>query len=322
MNSRFQDVSSQVSQSMITTVDQINTYTKGIADINTKISKYINGVDGSQQPNDLLDQRDLLLNKLSSLVDVNVVEQGNGMQNVYIGKGQPLVIDGTTNTLNLGAQPSDPSKLDVFLQTPNATQNISAQIVGGSLSGAMRFRDEVLQPTQQSLKNIAETLSSQFNAVHKVGYDLNGATGNDFFSFNPVSGQLTNTITDPRKIAAANSAVTLPGDNRNALALANLENTPVALLQNGVPTGTTSTLQDAYGQMVSKVGALTNAANVSASAQQSLLNNAKTASESVSGVNLDEEAANLIKYQQSYQAAAQLIAITKGIFDSLLGAFR
>jgi flagellar hook-associated protein 1 FlgK len=86
--------------------------------------------------------------------------------------------------------------------------------------------------------------------------------------------------------------------------------------------GGKATFNGAYGQLVAKVGTLTHAAKVNSSAQEVLFNQAKQARENLAGVNLDEEAANLIKFQQSYQAAAQAIAIANSLFDTLIGAVR
>lgn len=322
MNSRLQDANTQVASDLTSMTEKVNNYAASIADLNSKITLDMGRSPGGQQPNDLLDQRDLLLSKLSELVDVSVVPQNNGTTSVFIGKGQPLVLDNTSNSLVITGSTTDPKKLDISLKTPGTTQVITDQIAGGSLAGTLRFRDEVLAPAQQNLSNIAETMTAEVNKLHATGFDLDGGTGNDLLAYNAASGKLSVNLTDPRKLAAASTAATLPGDNRNALALANLENSSVAILQNGVATTTTATFQDAYGQIVSKIGTQAQSANISAAAQESLLNNAKSASENLSGVNLDEEAANLIKYQQSYQAAAQMISAAKGMFDSLLGAVR
>jgi len=122
-------------------------------------------------------------------------------------------------------------------------------------------------------------------------------------------------ISDPRAIAAASAPATLPGDNTNALKLAQLERDSSLL-------GGKATYSDAYGQLVSQVGTLTHAAKISRSAQEVLLNQATQARENLAGVNLDEEAANLIKFQNSYQAAAQAIAVANSLFDTLIGAVR
>lgn len=103
------------------------------------------------------------------------------------------------------------------------------------------------------------------------------------------------------------------GDNRNALALA-------ALQTSKVLGGSTLTFGDAYGVLVANVATRTNQADIGQRTQQGLLDQTVLRYESVSGVNLDEEAANLIKFQQSYQAAAQIISVSNTIFNALINA--
>jgi flagellar hook-associated protein 1 len=105
------------------------------------------------------------------------------------------------------------------------------------------------------------------------------------------------------------------GDNRNALALAGLQSE--RLLAGG-----TASLEGSYNTLISEVGTRTRQAQIASEAQGRLLEEARAQRESVSGVNLDEEAANLLRYQQAYQAAAQVIAVTNTLFDTLLGAVR
>ena len=110
----------------------------------------------------------------------------------------------------------------------------------------------------------------------------------------------------------AGSAV---GDNRNALAMAELQTTQFL-------NGGTQTFSGSYGAMVATLATKTHQADVGAKTQQGLLDQVKLRYESISGVNLDEEAANLIKYQQSYQAASQIITVSNTVFNSLLNAIR
>jgi len=110
------------------------------------------------------------------------------------------------------------------------------------------------------------------------------------------------------------------GDNRNALAMAELQHASTLL---GDATGNeTATFQEAYGQLVSEVGSKTRHAEVNSTATDALLERHEMSLSSVNGVNLDEEAANLIRYQQAYQASAQVIAVANTLFDTLLGAVR
>jgi flagellar hook-associated protein 1 FlgK len=210
--------------------------------------------------------------------------------------------------------------------------------VGYSDVSAMDFSDYQLdfdganyKLTRINDKSIQTLTPAQLtNALPGLTITPGTVAAGDSFLIKPASQGAQSigvNITDPLKIAAATNAAVdsdgndyvvngpMPGDNRNALALAALENKAGVL-------GGVSTFAGGYGQIVSEVGTLTHAATVSVSAQETLLNQAKGSFESLAGVNLDEEAANLIKFQQSYQAAAQVISMSGSLFDSLLGAIR
>ena len=105
------------------------------------------------------------------------------------------------------------------------------------------------------------------------------------------------------------------GDNRNGLLLGALQNAQTLI--NG-----SASYQDAYGQMVAEVGARTRQTEISSQALEVLKQQAFEARESVSGVNLDEEASNMLRFQQSYTAAAQMITVADNLFNSLIDAVR
>ncbi|MFA7388247.1 MAG: flagellar basal body rod C-terminal domain-containing protein, partial [Thiohalobacteraceae bacterium] len=105
------------------------------------------------------------------------------------------------------------------------------------------------------------------------------------------------------------------GDNGNALLMAGLQT------KLSVEGGTTS-FQGAYAQLVGEVGSKTRQAEVGSVAQQALLSQAQQDRNALSGVNLDEEAANMIRFQQAYQAMAQVITVADSIFQTLLSAVR
>ena len=408
LSSQFEDLRKQTNNQMQATVDDINSFAESIATLNSKIVTDSSRTSSEQLPNDLLDQRDALLAKVAEKISVSTITQQDGSISVFIGKGQSLVLGVSAAKLSLAGSSTDPGHKEILI----GGQEISKQITGGELSGALKFRDEVLDPAQQQLGLVAAGFAVEFNKLHATGFDLNGDTGTDMFSlgtpvltipvtpnsnnvgsgsvtatYDPLTiGQLTpsdyrldyngtaysltrlsdNTlitlpgtfpgtpasvegmtitqavpptgvssflirptfdaakkmtvlITDPVKIAAAGttggSGSPIPGDNTVALSLADLEKKSVLL-------GGKATFNDAYGQLVAKVGTLTHAAKISSSAQEVLFNQAKQTRENLAGVNLDEEAANLIKFQQSYQAAAQVISIANSLFDTLIGAVR
>jgi flagellar hook-associated protein 1 FlgK len=235
------------------------------------------------------------------------------------------------------------------LDTALTTFLASAPGAGYSKTGSFASNDLVLSKLDGTAISLA--ISSNFSGVGSIpgsfSGQLNGLAaspagidiqvkGNMFVGdealIRPTYTAAQNigvNITDPGKIAAATNVeidpVTklpvsiikgpMPSDNRNALKLAGLQNSLGMV-------GGKATFNDAYGQIVSGVGALTQAAKVSSSAQETVLNQAKGSREGLAGVNLDEEAANLIRFQQAYQASAQSIAVVKSLFDTLIGAVR
>lgn len=155
-----------------------------------------------------------------------------------------------------------------------------------------------------------------------VGLDIDtsvivGAAAGDSFLIRPTrtaAAQIATDIADPRHVAAAGAGGGV-GDNSNALALAALQD--ATLLANG-----SATLEGSYNTLIAEVGTRTRQAEVASQSQARLLEQAQAQRESISGVNLDEEAANLLRFQQAYQAAAQVISVTNSLFDTLLSAVR
>ena len=147
--------------------------------------------------------------------------------------------------------------------------------------------------------------------------DISGAVAGDSFLIRPTrtaAAQIATVIDDPRAVAAAAEGGNV-GDNSNALALG-------ALQEDRFLAGGTSTLEGTYGTLIAEVGTRTRQAEIAAQAQARLLEQAQAQRESISGVNLDEEAANLLRFQQAYQAAAQVVSVTSTLFDTLLSAVR
>jgi flagellar hook-associated protein 1 FlgK len=150
--------------------------------------------------------------------------------------------------------------------------------------------------------------------------DIGGsAAAGDRFLIRPTrsaGAEVAMLIGNPREIAAAAVAASpAPGDNSNALLLANLQ--VAQTMENG-----TTSFQGAYGQLVAELGTQTRSAQISADAQAALLAQAQESRDAVSGVNLDEEAANLLRFQQAYQAIAQVISVADSTFQTLLSAVR
>lgn len=576
-SSRLSGMQSDINTRLSGTVTDINALAQKIADLNVQIASSQDNSTGG--PLSLLDQRDQLIQQLSQDVGVKTVKQDNGAVNVFIGSGQPLVVGGQAQELAVTPNQYDPTQMEIGYKSGGSSTQISAQLSGGTIGGLLQARNEIVDPAQNELGRIAIGLAADFNTQHKLGVDLNGNPGGDFFNepapqvladtnntgsatvtasidntgnlttsdyrlsynggnnytltrlsdnqtftintggsypyttnvidgislkitggaalndsfliqptvngaqaisvaisnpalvaaaapitaqaatantgtgtitpgsvnspndtlaitfnspatsfnvvdqttgatlaanmaytsggtiaFNGVSFQISDggtppapgdqfTVTGGVTAAAPGNAgggqisaatvdppdphladpVTITfnnpptsfnvsgattgtpttnvpytsgtpisfngwtvsisgtpgagdtftvgpnsggvGDNRNALQLANLQTAKVL-------DGGAATLQGAYGQLVSDVGIKTQQAGLAVQAQTALVNQATQDQQSVSGVNLDEEAANLVKFQQAYQAAAHLISVSNTLFQSLLGAFR
>ena len=290
-------------------VDNINSLSQGVAELNDQI--VLNGgLGNTQQPNGLLDQRDQLVNELASLIDVQTVPQDDGSLNVLVGNGQGIVVGKQARQLDVeaGLTPQDPVAVTV------AGSDISAQIGGGELGGLIAFRSDVLEPVQQDLSALAQGLANTVNSAQAAGVDANGTTGGALFASNPPGASLEVLIEDPQALASAPAgAAAGSGDNSNVLALADaLRGAAV----NGV------SLQDANITLVSTLGSSARRLEAAETAESAVLANNLELKDAVSGVSLDEEAANLLRYQQAYQAAAQIIATANEMFESLLAAAR
>lgn len=183
MNQVLTGLNSNVNDQISGSIDQINAYATQIASINKQIALLSNAA-GGQAPNDLLDQRDNLVNSLGQLVSTKVVVQDGGQYNVFIGSGQTLVLGDKASTLKAVTSAADPGRTSVALVNAAgvAVELQDNVISGGSLGGLMQFRNETLGDAQNALGRMAIGLADTFNAQHNLGIDLNGAAGQDFFS--------------------------------------------------------------------------------------------------------------------------------------------
>jgi flagellar hook-associated protein 1 FlgK len=188
----------------------------------------------------------------------------------------------------------------------------AADINGGTLKGLLQARDETVPAKLDQLQQLAASLITEVNTRHRAGFGLNDATGLDFFSGSGADDiALAPEIADnPSNIAAASAAAS-PGDASNALAIA-------ALRHERVMEGGTASIDDFYRSIVVRLGVETRQATDMVDNEEAMLQAMTERRQSVSGVSLDEELANLIKYQHAYAAAARLISVVDEMMQSLL----
>ncbi|MGZ5027452.1 MAG: flagellar hook-associated protein FlgK [Methylobacter sp.] len=218
MSSRFNAIRTQNNTDIEAKVSDINSLAKSIAELNTQISDNVGRTQGSKLPNDLLDKQDALISKLAEIVNVSVVPNKDGTSSVFIGNGQALVLQSGAATFNVNQDQFDPNRLEIGIKSTNGIVDVTGQISGGSLGGALRFRDEVLDQAQQKLGRVAAGLVMQVNAIHKNGFDLSGTAGVDLFKF---TGDAIPVISSP--LNKGNAEVTANFQGLNPLAAGSLD---------------------------------------------------------------------------------------------------
>ncbi|MEQ8205479.1 MAG: flagellar hook-associated protein FlgK [Woeseia sp.] len=482
MDRQFADLDAEISQRLSAAVTDINQLSTSIADLNDRIT--LGQAANGQPPNDLLDQRNLLVRDLATLVPVDSVQQSDGSMNIFIGNGQTLVVGSEARQLTTQGSEFDPTRLEVAYQTSSGTSVMDNRLTGGQLGGLLEFRNQMLDPARQALGHTAQAVALTVNVQNAAGMDLHGNLGGDFFGIGdpgvtysnrntgsgtaeatiadlgavtgrdyilsydgasysmmradtreavtmtgsgsagdplvadglsivtggaPAVGDrimikssmngaetITRTMEDAQQIAMAGPTRTLAslsntgngsisatevvdrndpalldtaviqftgpatysvngagsfayvsgepivvngsqftisgtpqagyefsleansgasGDNRNGLLLANVQ-------AQGILNGGTTSINDSYGQLIGQVGSATRQVQMNFDAQSVVMANAEASQLAKSGVNLDEEAANLLKYQQAYQAMAHVVSVANSMFDTLISATR
>lgn len=427
---RFQDLDASLTRQQDTingqvesSVAQVNSLGQGLAQINDQIRL---ATASGASTNELLDERDRLMESLAGYVGFTTVPQPNGEMNLFIGNGEPLVVGGSASRLLTIQDSLDPSQHNIALQVGSTLSDISGQLSGGQIGGLLDYRADVLDKTKDEMGLIAMVFASSMNAQQLQGLDLDGNAGqrlfadinasaaatdrvlvdsgnagnatsrvdivdtgalkasayelvfntdssftvtrlsdgvrwnsnqlssqsgaagvdaNQEFYFDASNGSLTLQVDgfrldldssarfvkgdkfeiQPTRSGASEFALELSSgrglaladsaggvsNNRNALAMSDLQ---FAKLVGG------GSYQEQYGRQIERVGSLTATAQITTQSSKAVLDANLQTKSSLSGVNLDEEAARLVQFQQAYQASARLIAASQTIFDSLLAA--
>ncbi|MDR3415013.1 MAG: flagellar hook-associated protein FlgK [Nevskia sp.] len=221
LQQQLNDLDSQVSGSMSTTVGQINGYAQQLAKLNLSISQATATGDG-QQPNDLLDQRDQLLRNISSDVGISSTTNADGSVNVFVANGQALVLGVTANSLSV--QPDTFGKgQDIVINGGGSSSIVTPQISGGTLGGLLDTRSQVIDPAMNQLGQLAATLSVAMNAQNAKGMNQYGQLGGNFFtppqvaitgaSTNTGSGTVSATITNTCQLTTSDYVLKYDGSS-------------------------------------------------------------------------------------------------------------
>jgi flagellar hook-associated protein 1 FlgK len=190
LSSLVLDQESFVNQQLDIYSRETNAYIKQIASLNAEIVSYGTGAS-KPVPLDLLDKRDLAIQKLSEMVELKVLTADNGEKLVSLASGQSLVVEnGNFSLMALRGEP-DPSRRELSLEY-NAIPNIKRQVdindVGGKIGGLLAFREDILLPTQNRLGQLALSMTDAMNTHNRLGMNLNGEIGGNLFNLPVTNG--------------------------------------------------------------------------------------------------------------------------------------
>jgi flagellar hook-associated protein 1 FlgK len=281
---------------------QVNQLTTQIAQLNGQVAA-ISGA--GQDSSGLVDQRNQLIQQLSGLVDVSYVSSGNNGLTLTTSSGAPLVVGNQSFQLTTGTDPTT-GLTHIYSQGTDITSSITS----GQIGGELQARDQQIPATLASLDTLAAGIANAVNTQSAAGYDLNGNPGGNFFAPPPAGGagaaaSLQVAITDPALVAASSDGTT--GSNGNASAMAALANQTIVAGQTPAAY---------YSGMVFQIGNTVSNAQSEQSANQLVLQQLQNQQGALSGVSLDQEAANLIQYQQAYDAMARVVTIISDLTQS------
>ena len=297
---------SNLDLNVVQTVGQINNLTAQIASVDQQIANLENV---HQDASSLVDKQTNLIRQLSGLVDVSVIQTEHGIA-LTTSNGTPLVSGGQSFALT--SQTGSNGLQHIFAEGHDLTSSLT----GGSLSGLIQMRDQQIPGMQSSLDQLAAGLATALNTAHQTGFDLNGNAGGNLFVPPPTGGAgaasaMAVAIADPALLAASSDGT--PGSNGNLAALTAVHDQPVVSGQKPL---------DFYSNIVFKIGSATSNTSADVDASTLIMQRLQDQRASVSGVSLDEEAANMIKCQTAYQAAARIVTTVNDMLNAAVNLGR
>lgn len=323
MDHELKEVAKNIDDRLEGYVRELNALAKEVRDLNIDIDKAELG--GGEAP-DLHDKRDLALKKLGAMADISTSKDNNGRVTVTLVGQIPIVNGESLTELNVMRSPADEQTgkreghLDIYVNTP-VPQKLTKFFATGRLGALLEVRDKDINGAQTQINQVAHLITTEVNNLHRQGFGLDGATGRDFFqdggdperaaSAMRISDNIANNLD---AIAAAKEPGS-EGDNRMAVALS-------AVGELKGLGGTSSSILDVYNSMVSGLAVKTGASQKELVFQKDVLDQLQNVRESLVGVNLDEETANLVKFQHAYAASAKVLQVADETTQQILNTFK
>jgi flagellar hook-associated protein 1 len=312
----FRDMSDRIATSQRDTDGQVLSLATAVTDLASQIAHVNDTIlrSGSDQGAvlHLQDQQGELVRRLSSIIDVDVLQRADGAVDITIGNGRALVVGEND-------YPVTTSQVGGVNHIFSGGVDITTEISGGTLGGLIFTRDVLLPAYVTDLDDLAYEFATQVNTLHAAGVGADGGTGRNFFTFVPAIGGAAGAAgaitvvpavaADPDLVAAAGSGGPV-GDNGTAR--------DIAALRHARLFGGSATLADAWGQLVYRVGRDAQVAKDEQRSRLDIVNQVDELRDQVSGISLDEEAMQLMRFQRAYEANARFFRAVDMTLDTLM----
>jgi flagellar hook-associated protein 1 FlgK len=287
-------------------VEQVNSLAERIAGLNQSIARAGGNTSATLG---LRDELTAAVKELSQYLDVSAIQRKDGGLDIAFASGRALVIGENAYAVETSMNAAGLTTLIA------GGVDVTAAVSSGRIGGLLELRDRLVPGYLDRLDEIAYGLAGQVNGLHQAGIDLDGAAGLAFFS--PLAAQagaaralrVNPAIAgNPRMIAAGTLSA---GDNQNARALA-------ALRDARVINGGTATLSEGWAEITYRVGQDAASARAEQKNRTAIVRQIDALREAVSGVSLDEEAMEMMKFQRAYEANARYFQVIDSALDTLL----
>lgn len=310
LSSDLGEMQRSTDRSIQDSVAELNQLAAKVSELNARITG-----GGGHDADALRDERQVTLHRMSELADVSVLNRADGAVDVTVASGYALVVGASSYQME-----AVPGGASGFVALRVADFDVTAQMTSGRIGGLVSFRDTSIPAYQSRLDQLAYDVATQVNAVHTTGFDATGTAGGPFFNAPATVAGAAQAIAVSSAIVAdsqlvAGSGTGAIGDNQVARAIASLR-------EQRVMNGGTSTAAESWASFVYDVGADVRATHVSTGTRDQIVRQLQRLRDQQSGVSLDEEAANLMRYQRSYEASARYFTVIVDTLDTLMGMVR
>lgn len=329
LNAEMRTLRSSLGDEITSKLDRINTLSKDIARLNTDI---LAAGSGGQNPNDMKDLRDTKLEELSLLANISVSEDSLGSVNVSLGG---TVIAGNGDFRTLRAVPGTTASIagTDFDQLRIVTDISGGDVMltGGEVGGLLKSYNTTIPESLGRQDRLAGAIISSINELHASGYGRQNPPRNGInFFMGTDAGSIAIDLTDTSSGAApgtapsidniaTSSSATAGGKNDIALLIAGLDKKKPLVSGGGATLLDGLSISEYYNQTVVRIGSGVNSADTTIQSQELVVAQLSQQRESVSGVSLDEEMTNMIKFQHSFDAAARLVNTANEMYQTILG---